>query len=254
MDVQDNLPAGAPAAAGTMDGHSQHTTGDQESPADAEDQRLSLAEFNKFAPLAGVLERRSNQAAKNRKKMTVTSDERNRLMEMQQRLGLKQTGSFDNATRHALHAEFVELIRPAAEAEEKKTGIPAAVTIGQACLETGYGLHVPTDVKTGQRSNNLFGIKAVKGQTAVNSWTHEYDKKGNLVSVIQPFAVYDSIGGSIPEHSAFLKKYPRYKSLFSSSDPEKWAQGLQDAGYGGKDNKKYAAALVNTMRTWKLIK
>ena len=70
---------------------------------------------------------------------------------------------------------------------------------------------------------------------------------------LQPFAVYDDFGGSVEEHSAFLKRNSIYKSLFSTSDPEEWADGLQNAGYAG-DSPGYASALKNTMRMWKLIK
>ena len=74
-------------------------------------------------------------------------------------------------------------------------------------------------------SNNFFGIKPdKKEQPCVNAWTHDYDKKGNLVPKIQPFAVYDNIDGSIQEHSAFLKRNKNYRTLFSTTEPEKWAQ------------------------------
>jgi len=250
------LPQGAPVAASSMEaGGKQDVKGNEEAVSGAKPNSLSLDEFNAYSKVARGLQYRSNQAAKDKKKLVVTSEERKQLMEMQQRLGVRQTGRYDNATRHAFQAAFIEMIRSAAESEEKKNGVPAAVTIGQAILETGYGQHMPSDVKTGQRSNNYFGIKPDKpGQPYVNSMTKEYNKKGQLESKLQPFAVYDNIGGSIQEHSAFLKRNRNYRSLFSGTDPEKWAQGLQDAGYGGRDNKTYADALINTMRKWKLIK
>ena len=239
------MPHGAPEAAGTMSDQKAHDAHPDDHVNNHALPTLALGEFNSYVKAANNLEQRSKQAVQDKKKMVVTPEEQKQLQEMQQRLGIKQTGKYDNATRHALQSAFIDLIRPAAEEQEKKYGIPAAITIGQAILESGYGRHIPTDIKTGERSNNFFGIKARKDQQAVNSWTHEYDKNKNLVRVIQPFAVYDNINDSIERHSELLKN-DRYKKLFSSADPEKWAQGLQDAGYGGKDNKTYADALIKS--------
>lgn len=49
---------------------------------------------------------------------------------------------------------FFDALRPAAEATERMYGVPAAVTLAQAGLESGYGTRTP-----GGNSFNFFGIK-----------------------------------------------------------------------------------------------
>lgn len=242
---------GAPVVGGTMaEQRAQHSDNPEE---DKTQPGLTLGEFNQFAKLARAQELQPKSGEG--KQQAANPAEQKQLLEMQQRLGVKQTGRYDNATRHALQAGFIDMLRPYAVEAERKFGIPAAVTIAQAIIESGYGVHIPTDVKTGERSNNLFGIKPDKeGQAFVTSWTKEYNKHSKqLENKLQPFSAYDDFGGSVDEHSEFLKRNSNYKSLFSTTDPEKWADGLQDAHYAG-DNPKYAGALKNAMRMWKLIK
>jgi flagellum-specific peptidoglycan hydrolase FlgJ len=70
-------------------------------------------------------------------------------------------GNFNAKNTAILHID-------AATASAKKYSIPASVTIAQACLETGFGEHIPPN------SNNCFGIKAKGNEPSVNVKTHEY--------------------------------------------------------------------------------
>ncbi|PWC09214.1 glycoside hydrolase family 73 protein, partial [Brenneria corticis] len=146
--------------------------------------------------------------------------------------------------------EFVKKVYAAALEEEKKTGVPAAVTTAQAILETGYGKSVPTDINTGKYSYNLFGIKAHGSPNYVENWTHE-NINGKRVKIIDKFAAYDSYEESIAGRSEFLRKNKRYQSLFESKDPKVWAQGLQDKGYATDPD--YAKKLISIMNSQELL-
>jgi flagellum-specific peptidoglycan hydrolase FlgJ len=57
--------------------------------------------------------------------------------------------------------DFIASIAPAAQASEKKYGVPASVTIAQAILESAWGKRAI--------GNNYFGIKARVGEATANS-------------------------------------------------------------------------------------
>src|SRR4030095_10172637 len=118
--------------------------------------------------------------------------------------------------------EFVQRIHAAAVELEGSTGVPAAVTTAQAILESGFGGNITKDITTGVSSNNLFGIKAVRKEKYVTDWTHEI-VDGKSVRVLGKFKAYSSEAESLRDHAEFLARNPRYKSLFSSSDPVQWA-------------------------------
>lgn len=146
--------------------------------------------------------------------------------------------------------EFVRRVFEAAKKEELSSGVPAAITAAQAILETGYGGAVPTDMNTKKYSYNLFGIKGVGPAGSVAVYTHEVID-GKRIKIIGEFQAYNSFSESISGRTAFLKRNLRYKSLFDSKDPKKWAEGLQKAGYATDPN--YAKTLISIMDLWNLI-
>jgi len=145
--------------------------------------------------------------------------------------------------------EFVKQIYLAAKKDELKTGVFASITTAQAILESAYGRSVPTDIETGQYSYNLFGIKGTGPAGSVKVWTTEY-VNGNKTRVIDKFKAYSSFEESIFDHSSFLIKNKRYKSLFELNSSEEWANGLQKAGYA--TDPKYAEKLMKIMKYWNL--
>lgn len=101
-----------------------------------------------------------------------------------------------------------------------KTGVPASVTLAQACLESQDG-----ESKLAKEANNHFGIKC-------SEWTGPYytlddDKKDEC------FRKYKTTLESYDDHSLFLSTRPRYAPLFqlSPTDYKGWAKGLKKAGY-----------------------
>lgn len=145
--------------------------------------------------------------------------------------------------------EFVKSVHASAKKDELTSGVPAAVTTAQACLETGYGKSVPTDIETGKYSYNLFGIKGTGTAGSVKVWTHEVIN-GERIKIKDDFQAYNSFEESISGRSGFFKKNKRYHHLFDSKDPDEWAEGLQKAGYA--TDPEYASKLISIMNKWSL--
>ncbi|WP_447829348.1 glycoside hydrolase family 73 protein [Aeromonas salmonicida] len=143
-------------------------------------------------------------------------------------------------------SEFVTFVYESAKESQAISRVPAEITAAQAILETGYGKSVPIDVNTGIYSYNLFGIKAHGHPEFVEIYTHEYEG-GVKVKILDKFRAYDSFEDSISGRADFFVKNKRYHSLFESSDPVLWAQGLQGKGYA--TDPKYAYKLISIMKT-----
>ncbi|RNM07455.1 mannosyl-glycoprotein endo-beta-N-acetylglucosamidase [Dickeya undicola] len=151
--------------------------------------------------------------------------------------------------------DFVEKIYKEALALENETGVPAAITAAQAILESGYGKRVPIDINSKEVSNNLFGIKAndkyiKNGGKYVNILTTEYvpvkgTKEKKKIKIVGKFRAYQSSSDSLRDHASFLRGNKRYKDLFNSKNPMKWAEGLQSSGYA--TDPEYAKKLQNVI-------
>jgi flagellum-specific peptidoglycan hydrolase FlgJ len=82
----------------------------------------------------------------------------------------------------------------------KMTGIPASVTIAQWAIESGWGARV-----TG--TYNVFGIKAVQGQSSTACASHEVIN-GERVPVTAYFANYGSLAEAFVAHARVLMGLP----------------------------------------------
>ncbi len=127
---------------------------------------------------------------------------------------------------------FVHSLWGYAEKAAKKLQVDPKVLMAQAALETGWGKHVMR-TEQGTSSNNLFGIKASHGwegdKTLVNSLELE---NGSLSKKSSAFRVYNSFADSFIDYSRFIMSKTRYQNARdAASDPEKYMQELQSAGY-----------------------
>jgi flagellum-specific peptidoglycan hydrolase FlgJ len=107
-------------------------------------------------------------------------------------------------------AEVVEKVGPYFTADQKKTGVLAALTAAQFILESGY---CKTDLA--QNANNCFGMKkSLSGNTWPGStWdgksiytkkTGEQRSNGSHITITADFRKYACIEDSIADHSAYL--------------------------------------------------
>ena len=86
---------------------------------------------------------------------------------------------------------------------QRKWGIPAAVSIAQYGLESGWGQHIPAG------SNNPFGIKALDGQPSVLVPTHEF-VGGRFVVVKAAFRAFASLAEAFDAHAQLLAEGEPY--------------------------------------------
>jgi hypothetical protein len=116
--------------------------------------------------------------------------------------------------------QYIEAHKFDAVRDMKKTGVPASITLAQACLESQDG-----NSRLAREANNHFGIKC-------SDWTGPYiieddDRKDEC------FRKYSTTLESYDDHSLFLRTRPRYAFLFEyeRTDYKSWARGLKKAGY-----------------------
>jgi len=135
---------------------------------------------------------------------------------------------------------YVEQYGKLAVAEQKRSGVPAAITLGQGVLETQAGCSILVTA-----ANNHFGIKCKSGWTG-ETFAHTDDAPDEC------FRKYKCCEDSYKDHSDYLKGTPRYASLFrlSVTDYAGWAYGLKKCGYA--TNPHYAQQLIKIIEDFHL--
>jgi hypothetical protein len=136
-------------------------------------------------------------------------------------------------------AAYIEEHKDEAISDMKRTGVPASITLAQACLESMDG-NSPLAVK----ANNHFGIKCSDWKGAY--YIQDDDTKDEC------FRKYGSTLESYDDHSNFLRTRPRYAFLFQldPTDYKGWARGLKKAGYA--TDPRYADRLIKIIEENKL--
>ena len=146
------------------------------------------------------------------------------------------------AQKYATRTQYVEQYKDIAIREMKEYGIPASITLAQACLESGDGKS-----RLATEGNNHFGIKCHNDWGGKKMY-HDDDAKGEC------FRVYAHADESFKDHSVFLKYRKRYAELFDLDvkDYKGWAHGLKKAGYA--TNPQYAPMLIKIIEEYELYK
>ncbi len=141
---------------------------------------------------------------------------------------------------------FIASLSPGAIAASRVSGVPAAVIVAQAALESAWGTS-----RLARSGHNLFGVKAGqswKGLT-LDMPTREF-YAGKWVTVIAHWRKYADVGACLADHGAFLRQNPRYKLCFETTTPEDFARALQAAGYA--TDPRYAEKLCRIIRIHRL--
>jgi len=144
-------------------------------------------------------------------------------------------------------AEFIMRLSSPAMESQRKSGVPASITIAQAALESAWG-----ESGLAKAGNNLFGIKADsrwRGETLTLN-TREFIK-GQWLVVPAKWRKYASWQASIDDHAAFLKGNPRYQPCFLCQTTEAFARALLKAGYA--TDPSYADKLLGLIAQHKLL-
>ncbi len=138
--------------------------------------------------------------------------------------------------------KFVDRMLPAALAAERSTGIPARFMLAQAALETGWGRHVPGG-RGGSASFNIFGIKAGADWTGPTVEAKTTEVVAGLAQTrVERFRAYASYEQSFTDYARFLQDNPRYAGVLGVREPDRFARGLQAAGYA--TDPQYASKLA----------
>ena len=135
--------------------------------------------------------------------------------------------------------DYILRYKDAAIAQMQQSGIPASITLAQACLESGFGTST-----LATQGNNHFGIKC-----------HDYTGRKMYVDddiKDDCFRVYDKVEDSFQDHSDFLRYRSRYSFLFDldPTDYKGWAYGLKAAGYA--TDPQYATRLIDLIERYNL--
>ena len=107
----------------------------------------------------------------------------------------------------------------AAQAAERKRGVPASITLGQYGLESGWGKHMPAG------SNNPFGIKARPGEPYVLARTREEDAQGRSYYMMAKFRKFASLAEAVDEHARLLQGR-RYAAARAARTVDGYADAL----------------------------
>ena len=140
---------------------------------------------------------------------------------------------------------FVAALAEPAERVGQELGIHPLALIAQAALETGWGRHLMAD-ESGEKSWNLFGIKARQGQPAVEADTQEF-RDGRMQSERAAFRWFESLEEAFDGYASLIGRSPRYRqAVAEGQDPERYARELQRAGYATDPD--YASKIINILR------
>lgn len=136
--------------------------------------------------------------------------------------------------------EYIDKYQVLAIKEMNRSGIPASITMAQACLESGNG-----NSELSRKSNNHFGIKC-KSTWKGKSVRYDDDAKNEC------FRKYNSVEDSYIDHTNFLMGNPRYFLLFqlAPDDYKGWSHGLKKAGYATA--KDYGHRLIKIIEEYNL--
>jgi hypothetical protein len=142
---------------------------------------------------------------------------------------------------NSTYQSYIEEYRDIAIDQQRKYGIPAAITMAQAILESSAG---KSELAT--QANNHFGIKCTSDWQG-KTYNHDDDRPNEC------FRQYAEVSDSYEDHSLFLKR-KRYESLFALSlgDYKNWAYGLKACGYA--TDPKYPEKLIRIIELYELNK
>ena len=139
---------------------------------------------------------------------------------------------------------FLEALRPAAEESQRKYGVPAAVILAQAALETGWGRHIIPGF-------NWFGIKGRGPAGTVNKGTWEV-YNGRRVTINANFAKYHDFYEAVMSHGKLYHNgyYDKAVTGYARDrDPHAFARRI--TGIYATDP-RYGAKLSQIMRDYGL--
>ncbi|WP_298284669.1 glycoside hydrolase family 73 protein [Acidocella sp.] len=129
-------------------------------------------------------------------------------------------------------ANLASAIWPAVRKISADLNIPAVGILSQIALETGWGSATP--------GNNLFGIKAIKGEPGQSLETQEW-VNGTDVNELANFRSYRSVDAALSDYARLI--HMRYSKATNSQTVAEFADALQNSGYATDSN--YAQKIID---------
>lgn len=126
--------------------------------------------------------------------------------------------------------EFIPLIAPIVQKENKKRGYPlfSSVVIAQAICESNWG-----QSQIMMKANAIFGIKANKNWKGkvYNAKTKECYNGVNYTTIIDCFRAYDSLEESIEDYFDLICGLERYSKAIGTNSPLECITEIKKGGY-----------------------
>lgn len=147
--------------------------------------------------------------------------------------------------------EFIPIIAPLVQAENKKRGYPlfSSVVIAQAICESGWG-----QSKMMMKANAIFGIKATenwKGKV-YNARTQEcYDGK-TYTNITACFRAYNTLEEGIADYFDLITKLERYRKATVAETPLECITAIKNGGYATSPT--YIDTIMNIINSNNLTK
>lgn len=152
------------------------------------------------------------------------------------------------------HDKFIAAAVPGAQRSDRETQVPAAVTLAQAILESGWG-------QFNAGANNYFGIKAKPTDKAgVFEWSGNAvgcvlkktleEVHGRIETQIGAFRSYRTLTRSIRDHGARLLANPVYAPAFKYVDDD--TRFVKKIARFYATDSKYASKVLTIIKKYKL--
>jgi flagellar protein FlgJ len=132
--------------------------------------------------------------------------------------------------------DFAKSVWPAIKSSAAELGVPPVALLAQSALETGWGASTP--------GNNLFGIKAVHGQSGTLASTKE-ERDGVMTATQATFADYDSGAHCASAYTGLIRRV--YPDAVGTTSVAQYADALMHGGYA--TDSSYARKIVDTAQS-----
>lgn len=141
--------------------------------------------------------------------------------------------------QNQMYLDYIEQWKETAVQQQMDYGVPAAITMAQALLESAAG-----QSELALNARNHFGIKCTSDWFG-GVYYYDDDSRGEC------FRQYADAYESFKDHSLFLKR-PRYATCFEIAveDYEGWAHRLKACGYATDPG--YASKLIKIIEDYRL--
>jgi flagellum-specific peptidoglycan hydrolase FlgJ len=137
---------------------------------------------------------------------------------------------------------FIGTHLAAAQAVQRRYGVPAGVVIAQSALESNWGRSVV--------GNAYFGVKGRAPSGDSTTFTTHEVINGQSIRINDAFRAYGSYEDAADDYAQMLRNNPRFRSCFLYTSSSRFAVQLANNGYA--TDPAYSAKLNAIIRAHRL--